>query len=445
MPNKRARKRREPATSRPRRRPGTKALAALLCLLLVGAAAAQWGVVRRAVNPARLLTYTQQPGSLSPDSPTKEYVYAGGRLIATEEPAVRSPYGGSARQLPGVVQAEDFDEGSEGLAYHDTDPTDNVMNAYRPDPSGVDIEGCGDAGGGFNVGFTWAGEWTEYTVSVAASGTYDIEVRVASGNGGGGSFHVAFDGQDVTGPLGVPNTGGWQTYQSVVRQGVQLTAGLHLMRLSMDTAGPQGGVANFNYVRVTSVPAGTPPTNLLATATSPTQVSLTWTAPAGTVSRYEVERSQSAGGGWTPLSTQVTATSYADTTAAANTAYLYRARAVFTSGGMSDYSNRDLATTVLFTDDPLAAGVTAVKGAHVTQLRQAVAAVRSTAGLAPASWTDAALSGVAVKGVHVSEMRARLDEALAALGLPLSAYTDATLPGTTIKKVHVEELRQRVK
>lgn len=446
--SKKSKKRARVPVVQPRRRTRRLKYAAgalALCALLTAVAAPRWEPFRRVVGLRPLAPPAAPQGGGGNLQLSKEYIYAGGRLVATEAAAGQSPHGGGARPLPGTVQVEDFDEGGEGIAYHDTDPSDNVMNGYRPDPSGVDIEGCSDAGGGFNVGWTWAGEWMEYTVDVASAGTYDLEVRVASGNGGGGTFHVEVDGANVTGALAVPNTGGWQNYQSVTHQGVQLAAGLHIMRLSLDAAGPHGGVANFNFIRVTPGTAGAAPTNLLATAVAPTQVALTWSAPAGSVARYEVERSQSAAGGWSPVSTQVTAANFNDTTAAPNTAYLYRVRAVFTNNAPSPYSDRDLATTILFTDDPLSAGVTGVRAVHFNELRQAVSAVRTNAGLAAAAWTDAALAGVRIKGVHVEELRARLDEARATLGLALASYTDASLPGVTVRKLHVEELRLKVK
>lgn len=440
------RARAQAAPTRRRKKLPKIAFAALAVFALLSAVAApRWEPFRRAVGmrPLQPAAEPQQGGGAL--QLAKEYIYAGGRLVATEEPSSQAPYGGTPRTLPGIVQAEDFDEGGEGVAYHDTrDPFDNLMDGYRPDPSGVDIEGCGDAGGGFNIGWTWATEWTEYTVNVTASGTYDVSVRVASGNAGGGTFHVEFDGANVTGPLTVPNTGAWQTYQTVTAAGVQLTAGLHIMRLSLDAEGPQGGVANFNYIAVSSGTSGAAPTNLLATAVSTTQVALTWTAPAGAVARYEVERSQSAAGGWSAVNTQVTGTGYTDATASPNTAYLYRVRAVFTNNSPSPYSANDLATTVLFTDDPLSVG-TVVKAAHLSELRSAVGAVRATAGLAAATWTDAALAGVRIKAAHVEELRARVDEARAALGLSVPSYTDGPLAGVVVKKVHVEELRQRVK
>ena len=91
-------------------------------------------------------------------------------------------------------------------------------------------------------------------------------------------------------------------------------------------------------------------------------------------------------------------------------------------------------------------GVTVIKAVHITEFRTAVNQARARAGLAAATWTDAALQGVAIKAMHIVELRARLDEARVVLGLPSASYTDPTLTVgvTTVKAVHVQELRQRV-
>ena len=56
-------------------------------------------------------------------------------------------------------------------------------------------------------------------MTVGTAGTYDIDVRVASG-GAGGTFHIEVNGVDKTGPLAVPNTGGWQTWATIRKIGV---------------------------------------------------------------------------------------------------------------------------------------------------------------------------------------------------------------------------------
>lgn len=190
----------------------------------------------------------------------------------------------------------------------------------------------------------------------------------------------------------------------------------------------------------------TAPSNLVATATSATQVALSWTASTnGTVDHYRVERSTSLGAPFIPVQASPTGTSFTDTTATSGVAYLYRVCAVDASSNLSQYSNTDLATTIIFTDDPLTSGVTVIKAQHLTELRQAVNAVRATAGLGAATWTDASAQGVAIKAVHLQELRTNVDQALSTLGFATQPYTDPNLIGIGVKKTHIEELRQRVK
>jgi hypothetical protein len=162
-----------------------------------------------------------------------------------------TPFGGTPRSLPGVVQAEDFDEGGEGLAYHDTTPA-NSGNAYRA--TDVDIQPTSDAGGGYNVGWINVGEWLAYHVTVSTAGEYGLELRVAA-NGSGGRLHVEFGGVDKTGPLTIPNTGGWQNWTTITAP-VTLNAGTQVMRVVVDGAGTV--VGNINYVQVAAIPP--PPT-----------------------------------------------------------------------------------------------------------------------------------------------------------------------------------------
>ena len=167
-----------------------------------------------------------------------------------------TPYGGTPVSLPGTIQAENFDEGGAGFAYVDTS-SGNTGGQYRT--TDVDVGVASDTGGGYRLGWIDAGEWLNYTVNVAAAGTYDIEVRVAS-NGLGGTFHIEVGGVDKTGPMTVPNTGGWQAWTTIRRNGVTLAAGQQVWRLVNDGLGPSGAVGNINWIRVvTSGGGGEPP------------------------------------------------------------------------------------------------------------------------------------------------------------------------------------------
>jgi subtilisin family serine protease/predicted Rdx family selenoprotein len=183
-----------------------------------------------------------------------------------------TPFGGIPAAIPGLVEAENFDDGGEGVAYHDL-TSGNAGGKYRT--TDVDIESTSDAGGGYDVGWISAGEWLKYTVSATVSGNYTLEARVAS-PGTGGSFHVEVDGANATGPLLVPATGGWQTFQSITMAGIPISAGSHLLRVAFDTNGSSGYVANLNYFRWTIPGVNTPPS---VTLTSPA-AGATYTAPA---------------------------------------------------------------------------------------------------------------------------------------------------------------------
>jgi len=133
--------------------------------------------------------------------------------------------------------------GGSGVAYLDAD-AGNSGGQYRP-TEGVDIESCADTGGGYNVGWTNAGEWIEYTVAVPAAGGYTIRARVSSLLGGG-HFRLEFNGVDRTGDITVPNTTGWQTWTTVSATAF-LPAGTQVMRFVPTVAG-----FNVNWFEILS-------------------------------------------------------------------------------------------------------------------------------------------------------------------------------------------------
>jgi len=196
-----------------------------------------------------------------------------------------TPYGGTPAPIPGVIQIEQFDNGGEGISYHDT-TTGSAGGAFRQ--TDVDIEATA---GGYDVGWTAPGEWLAYTVNVGAAGTYNAQFRVAS-SGTGGTFHLEMNGRNVTGSLTVPNTGGWQTWQTIATS-VTLTAGVQTARLVMDTNGVSS-VGNFDSMQFTGTSpapatptaaapqtpgAPNPPDATVGTTTMPT---LSWTAAGAT-------------------------------------------------------------------------------------------------------------------------------------------------------------------
>jgi hypothetical protein len=211
------------------------------------------------------MNFTRIP--FSPGAPKFEVIRNGTTIISTTgEPILSSiqkynfvyttgfayaqtPYSGTPIAIPGTIQAEDFDNGGEGVAYHDTD-TVNTPGQYRA--TGVDIKLSTDTGGGYTVGYINTGEWLEYTINVATTGNYNIDTRVTTPFSGK-TFHIEIDGVDRTGSLSVPVTGAWDTtYGTVTKSNVNLTAGQHTMRFYADT--DSFDVNYFNITAQTPLP-----------------------------------------------------------------------------------------------------------------------------------------------------------------------------------------------
>jgi hypothetical protein len=146
--------------------------------------------------------------------------------------------------------AANYDLGGEGVSYHDTTAFNEGGDAYRS--GAVDTTWSATANTEI-VGWAHAGEWMNYTVNVAKTGTYNFNASVASPVAGG-KFHIEVDGKKATGSIAVLNTGSWDAFATQTVKGLKLRAGKHVLRVVMDHAGSTGLVGNFNWFSV-----GTPP------------------------------------------------------------------------------------------------------------------------------------------------------------------------------------------
>ena len=153
---------------------------------------------------------------------------------------------GTPITAPGRIEAENYDKGGDGVGYHDT-TAGNSSSAYRSDD--VDIRATTDAGGGYNVKGVRAGEWLAYSINVSTAGTYAIDLRVAS-LGAGGTAHFTLDGADVTGPIALPDTGGWNTWGTSTKTGVTLPAGVHFLKLLIYANSAAATVADVKWIGI---------------------------------------------------------------------------------------------------------------------------------------------------------------------------------------------------
>jgi hypothetical protein len=246
-----------------------------------------------------------------------------------------------------------------------------------------------------------------------------------------GNTSVTITGTDLDGATSVTFGGVAANITNNTSTTVTVTTPAHANPGLVDVAvtTPYGVGTRLNGFTYT----GASPANLVATYTTGTNVSLSWTASTG-ATMYEVVRFPATASALTTSNSAVI-----DTTVTPGAAYLYKVRAIAPTPTV--YSNTDLATAVTFTDVALIPGITRIKAVHFTQLLNAVNAVRTLAGLVVADPTVSVNS--TIKRSDLTGLRDLLDEARSHLLLPAISYTRPTITAgsTTVATVDVLDLR----
>lgn len=136
----------------------------------------------------------------------------------------QTPYAGAApSSIPGTILLWQFDEGGEGIAYHDSRP-DKYVDNQRRNNTGVEV---------YHVPPHWVfqidpGEWLEYTVNITQAGSYTAKVKTYDFCG---SFHLEINGTNVSGKMTATAYSGDGT---VTKSGINLPAGQHVLRVAFD-------------------------------------------------------------------------------------------------------------------------------------------------------------------------------------------------------------------
>ena len=150
------------------------------------------------------------------------------------QPTGQRPFPGPSAPSPSngvlLVDASDYDEGGQGVAYNDAPGLSGGTNGGR---AGSDVEQT--AGG--DIGWIATGEWLEYTVSLAQGGLYDLDLLLAT-TGKGRSVKVDFfqPGSETpyatTGSIANASTGGWTSFAERSKDGLSLLAGEQVVRVT---------------------------------------------------------------------------------------------------------------------------------------------------------------------------------------------------------------------
>jgi endoglucanase Acf2/uncharacterized protein YjdB len=236
------------------------------------------------------------------------------------------PYGGTARAIPGTIEAGHYDafEGGSGQGVSYSDATSWNEGNFRTTEA---VDAGTTTTEGVTVGWIDAGEWLEYTVNVLQAGTYDVTLRYTSGNtaGGGPFWFERADGTKISPDITVTfNDTNWSTYVNKVVNNVTLAAGQQVIRVRIGNGGFNLGRMTFAYVGGGDTTAPTVPANLTSPSKTTTSVSLSWSASTDNVgvTGYEVFVDNET----TPRAS-VTTTSATISGLNPSTAYSFRVRA----------------------------------------------------------------------------------------------------------------------
>jgi hypothetical protein len=263
----------------------------------------------------------------------------------------------------------------------------------------------------------------------------DTTVRVGTAH----NFQIT-----VAGPNGTTPTGSVQlTRGATVLGNAPLSAGIAnfsitLERGAHDVTAAYSGDANFNTATLNFTLSVVQNASLAIDARGlQNAISIRAVVPVGTTAMTLFRRvagtdTWTAVGGWS-LAGEIDPSSL-------TRGVLYDYRLDATVSGSPQSSNIDSA--LLLTDDALAAGATMIKRAHFNELRDAINALRTAAGLGAFNF-DPTFAQPEVRAEHVTTMRTALAEARATLGMLAVTFTDPSLTaGMPIKAAHIQEIRE---
>ncbi len=185
-------------------------------------------------GPQTLATdaYTVNNGKIVVPVNVTSGLYAYRIYITPGESTPKSPFLGKALSIPGTIEAEHFDIGSDGISYHDRD-RQNRGEGFRLE-TGVDVYALKDKSDEYAVGYAQKEEWLEYTVDIEKEAYYDITAVLSTGGESSG-IQLLLDGEEITGMLQTaPNDNDYESYlETSARSLNKLPQGEHILRMNI--------------------------------------------------------------------------------------------------------------------------------------------------------------------------------------------------------------------
>ena len=130
----------------------------------------------------------------------------------------QTPFSGYANEIPGKIEAEEYDIGGSTISYLDMDMV-NHEEYFRGDE--VDIDTTQD--GGYCISWTAENEWLEYTVSCDKDTVVDIQLRVTCWDSGN-KFNIKLDNEKLA-TVYLDSMANYYDWQVKTIENIQIPAG----------------------------------------------------------------------------------------------------------------------------------------------------------------------------------------------------------------------------
>ena len=182
------------------------------------------------------------------------------------------PWKGERQTIPGKITAAFYDEGGEGVAFHDTDAKNNGSGSLNRGPEekdnfrkdeAVDIsytkpafdkftDGTALEADKYYVGWIAPEEWVNYSVDVKTAGTYQINLLSTAAKEAA-EISLSVDGVDSTGAIVLKTTGHVHTWRMNTNLAeIKLAKGPHVLTLKF----AKEGLMNVQYLEFVPKSAG---------------------------------------------------------------------------------------------------------------------------------------------------------------------------------------------
>lgn len=149
---------------------------------------------------------------------------------------------GKPAAIPGKIEAENYDIGGSRVSFYDKSSA-NEGGAYRKDAVDIVALDSADLSKGYALGYTQEGEWLEYTVNVAKTAKFTVEVQMATASEKAG-VQLFIDNKAVSDSIIAKQGEDWSTYTATQAKLGEISAGEHVLKMQI-----VGNYVNIDNIR----------------------------------------------------------------------------------------------------------------------------------------------------------------------------------------------------